>query len=166
MDKAFNHLSKDIPTYSRFLTVNEIDNLVNLIIDLPVVTHHIIGKTINNEPLSMLEIGNAEKTALIIGVPHSDEPLGSLVVTFFARWLATHPDMNCFNWRWLFIPVLERRGMRLNEGWFDMPDSFAAMAKSTFREPTEDQYEWTFPIQYKDYKWTKSLIPFCSIIFF
>ena len=37
-----------------------------------------------------------------------------------------------------------------------MPDSFAALARSNFREPTEDQYEWTFPIQYSDYEWTKS----------
>jgi len=156
VDKAFTHLSRDIPTYSRFLTVKEIDVLVKLIEELPGVTHHIIGKTANDENLSMLEIGKGEKTALIIGVPHSDEPLGSLVITFFARWLATHPEVDYFGWRWLFIPILERRGMRLNQGWFDMPDSFAAMAKSNFREPTEDQYEWSFPIQYEDYKWTKS----------
>jgi hypothetical protein len=37
-----------------------------------------------------------------------------------------------------------------------MPESLAAMAKSTFREPTEYQYEWTFPISYDDYQWTKS----------
>jgi hypothetical protein len=93
---------------------------------------------------------------MIIGVPHSDEPLGSLVVTFFARWLAKHPETNGLGWRWLFIPILERRGMRLNEGWFNMPESLAAMAKSTFREPTELQYEWTFPISYDDFQWTKS----------
>jgi hypothetical protein len=104
----------------------------------------------------MLTVGHGENTALIIGVPHSDEPLGSLVVTFFARWLAKHPEANGLGWRWLFIPILERRGMRLNEGWFNMPESLAAMAKSTFREPTEFQYEWTFPISYDDYQWTRS----------
>lgn len=116
----------------------------------------IIGHTINGEPLRMLTIGGGEKTALIIGVPHSDEPLGSLVVTFFARWLASHPEVEGLGWRWLFIPILERRGMRLNEGWFNMPESLAAMAKSTFREPTELQCEWTFPISYDDFHWTKS----------
>lgn len=104
----------------------------------------------------MIDIGSGEKKALVIGVPHSDEPLGSLVITFFARWLATHPEYKSFGWRWLFIPILERYGMRLNEGWFNMPESFAAIAKSNFRESTEDQYEWTFPVQYKDYEWTKS----------
>lgn len=156
MDKIFDKILRDIPTYSRFLTVNEIDTLVNLIRDMAGVRESIIGHTVNDEPLRMLTIGEGEKTALIIGAPHSDEPLGSLVVTFFARWLAKHPEAEGLGWRWLFIPILERRGMRLNEGWFNMPESLAAMAKSTFREPTEYQYEWTFPISYDDYQWTKS----------
>ena len=152
----FNKILNETPTYTRFLNVNEIDNLANLIIDLPNVKFKIIGKTVDEKPLLMLDIGENENTAMIIGVPHSDEPLGSLVITYFARWLATHPEANCFGWRWLLIPILERRGMYLNEGWFNMPESFAAMAKSSFREPTEDQYEWTFPIEYKDYQWTQS----------
>jgi hypothetical protein len=156
VEKKYNDIFRDIPSYSRFLKVDEIDDFVDLIIKIPGVNHQIIGETINNEPLSMLEIGNGKKTALIIGVPHSDEPLGSLVTTFFARWLATHPEANYFEWRWLIIPILERRGMRLNEGWLNMPESLAAIAKSNFREPTEDQYEWTFPIEYTDYNWSKS----------
>jgi len=157
VNKIYDEVFKDIPSYSRFLKVDEIDKLINLIIKLPNVKHKIIGKTIDNEPLNLLEIGEGKKTVLITGVPHSDEPLGSLVITFFSRWLATHRDNNNYSeWRWLFVPILEKRGMKLNEGWFNMPNSFAAMAKSNFREPTEDQYEWTFPIKYLDYEWTKT----------
>ena len=156
MEKNYEDVFRDIPTYSRFLKVDEIDNLAKSISKYPNVNYTNIGETIDNENLHMLEIGRGKKTALIIGVPHSDEPLGSLVVTFFARWLATHPEKDFFGWRWLFIPILERRGMKLNEGWLNMPHSFADIAKSNFREPTEDQYEWTFPIEYDHYKWHKS----------
>ncbi|MBU0498011.1 MAG: hypothetical protein KKC68_02765 [Candidatus Thermoplasmatota archaeon] len=156
MNIVHQSILKEAPAYSRFLRVDEIDTLFELITKMPHVHHKIIGKTIQDETLKMLEIGTGDHTALIIGVPHSDEPLGSLVVTYFARWLATHPEVNTLGWRWLFIPILERYGMRLNEGWFNFPESLAAFAKSTFREPTEDQYEWTFPIQYKEYEWTKS----------
>ncbi len=156
MKQKYNDIFRDIPTYTRFLKVDEVDNLVSSIIKLPHVRHECIGKTITNESLNLIEIGSGDKTALIMGVPHSDEPLGSLVVTFFARWLALHPEKDFFGWRWLFIPILERRGMRLNEGWFTLSHSFADMAKQNFREPTEDQYEWTFPIEYEDYTWLKS----------
>lgn len=156
MKNKYDDIYKDIPSYSRFLKVDEIDNLVDSIKKIPNVSCEVIGKTIDDDPLEMLSIGKNDKTALIMGVPHSDEPLGSLVVTFFARWLATHPEKDFFGWKWLFIPILERRGMKLNEGWFNMSHSFAMMAKSNFREPTEDQYEWTFPIEYNQYKWDKS----------
>ena len=152
----YEDIYNDIPTYTRFLTVDEIDDLTDSILKLPNVNLIEIGKTIDEKTLSMIEIGKGDKTALIIGVPHSDEPLGSLVVTFFARWLAAHPEKEYFGWRWLFIPILERRGMKLNEGWFNMPHSFAAHARSNFREPTEDQYEWTFPIEYNQYTWNRS----------
>ena len=156
MNNIYYKIFRDIPSYSRFLKVDEIDKLITEITEFPNVNKKIIGKTLEKENLISLEIGEADKTALIIGVPHSDEPLGSLVITFFARWLATNKETDYFNWRWLFIPILERRGMRLNEGWFNMPDSFAALAKSNFRKPTEDQYEWSFPIKYEDYEWTRT----------
>jgi len=156
LNKNYEEIYSDIPTYGRFLKLDEIDNLVKSITKFPNVKIKNIGKTIDNETLTMLEIGKGEKTALITGVPHSDEPLGSLVVTFFARWLATHPEKEYFGWRWLFVPILERRGMRLNEGWFNMPHSFDAHARSNFREPTDDQYEWTFPIEYDQHTWVKS----------
>ena len=157
MDKISRSIIENVPTYSRFLSVDEIDSLVKEIAKMPGVQHRSIGQTVNGESLSLLEIGDSDHTALIMGVPHSDEPLGSLVITYFARWLARHPyEMESLGWRWLFIPILERRGMRLNEMWFNVPDSFAAMAKATFREPTEDQYEWSFPIEYEGYKWTAS----------
>ncbi|HDS59038.1 MAG TPA: hypothetical protein ENN54_01920 [Thermoplasmatales archaeon] len=147
---------QDIPSYSRFLTVSEVDTLLQSIRDLPGVHTHAIGRTVNGEDLLMLEVGSGDRTALVIGVPHSDEPLGSLLTTYFVRWLATHPQANHFGWRWLVIPILEWRGMRLNEGWFNRPDSLAAVAKASFREPTEEQYEWTFPASYEDYQWTRS----------
>ena len=129
MDKIYNKIYKDIPSYDRFLKVDEIDKLVNIIASFSNVKKKIIGNTLENEDLISIEIGDADKTALIIGVPHSDEPLGSLVVTFFSRWLALNDKINNFNWRWIFIPILERRGMRLNEGWFNLPGSFSALGE-------------------------------------
>jgi len=135
------------------LTVNDIEKRTNRLKRYSSVEERIIGKTAENKPLKMFTMGNGDKTALIIGVPHSDEPLGSLVTTYFIDWLAKHSEANFFGWRWLIIPVLEQRGMRMNEGWFNNITSLVDTAKCYFREPTENQYEWTFPFQYKDYRW-------------
>ena len=151
--KYFSRLLKDVPNYSRFLRVNEIEDCAKKFKRYPSVEERTIGKTAENRPLKMYSMGEGEKTALIIGVPHSDEPLGSLVTIYFADWMATHPEAEFFEWRWLIIPVLEQRGMRMNEAWFNKIDSLIDTAKTYFREPTENQYEWTFPFEYKGYEW-------------
>jgi hypothetical protein len=151
----FNKILKDVPNYTSFLTVKKIEALTFNFKQCPPVEERIIGKTAENKPLKMYTMGNGEKTALIIGVPHSDEPLGSLVTTYFVDWLAKHPKVDFFGWKWLIIPVLEQRGMRMNEGWFSSWDSLVDTAKSYFREPTDNQYEWTFPFEYKNYKWVQ-----------
>ena len=154
-----NHLTeilREVPNYSRFLMVNEIEEFAVNFSQYSSVEKRTIGKTAENKPLKMYTMGSGEKTGLIVGVPHSDEPLGSLVTIHFIDWMVKHPEVDFFGWRWLIIPVLEQRGMRMNEGWFGSWGSLVDTAKYYFREPTENQYEWTFPFEYKNYKWTHS----------
>ena len=150
---SFTKILREVPDYSRFLRVNEIEDIAGNFRQYPSIEERVIGKTAENNPLKMYMMGSGEKTALIIGVPHSDEPLGSLVTVYFIDWMAKHPEVDFFGWRWLIIPVLEQRGMRMNEGWFGSWGSLVDTAKFYFREPTENQYEWTFPFEYKNYKW-------------
>jgi hypothetical protein len=152
----FNKILNEVPEYSRFLRVNEIEEYAGKFRQYPSVIERTIGRTAENNPLKMYSMGNGDKTALIIGVPHSDEPLGSLVSIQFIDWMTRNPEVNFFGWRWLIIPVLEQRGMRMNEGWFGSWGSLVDTAKFYFREPTENQYEWTFPFEYKNYKWVHS----------
>jgi hypothetical protein len=152
----FTRVLRDVPDFRRFLRVNEIDALADAFRKYSSVEERTIGKTAEKKPLKMYSVGGGEKTALIIGVPHSDEPLGSLVTVYLVDWMLKHPQVDFFGWRWLIIPVLEQRGMRMNEGWFESWGSLVDTAKSYFREPTENQYEWTFPFEYKKYKWVHS----------
>lgn len=155
-NKLFAKILEEVPNYSRFLKVKEIEDLEESLKQYSSVKQRIIGKTAENKPLKMFTMGTGGKTGLIIGVPHSDEPLGSVVTTYFIDWMARHSEANFFGWTWLIIPVLEQRGMRMNEEWFSNISSLVDTAKSYFREPTENQYEWTFPFEYKDYTWIQS----------
>jgi hypothetical protein len=151
----FAKILREVPVHSRFLKVKEVLSLAENFSRYSSIEEKTIGKTAGNKPLKLYSMGSGEKTALIIGVPHSDEPLGSLVTTYFVDWMVKHPEVDFFGWRWLVIPVLEQRGMRMNEGWFSSWGSLVDTAKSYFREPTENQYEWTFPFEYKNYKWVQ-----------
>ncbi|MBU4032008.1 MAG: hypothetical protein KKD98_04325, partial [Candidatus Thermoplasmatota archaeon] len=128
--KLLKSILDGVPNYTRFLQVREIDRVVRDIAELPGVEARVIGKTMFGEPITTLEIGHGPRTAVMIGVPHSDEPLGSLGSIYFARWLATHPEHEYLGWRWVIIPVLERDGMKLNEGWFNNHSTYSAMVKS------------------------------------
>ncbi|TRO52329.1 hypothetical protein E2P61_04050, partial [Candidatus Bathyarchaeota archaeon] len=105
----FNKILNEVPEYSRFLRVNEIEEYAGKFRQYPSVIERTIGRTAENNPLKMYSMGNGDKTALIIGVPHSDEPLGSLVSIQFIDWMTRNPEVNFFGWRWLIIPVLEQR---------------------------------------------------------
>ena len=154
--KDFKSLLQEVPFYDTFLPFQEIKTQVNKTAKNSSLKEITIGRTIENKPLTMFEMGRGEKTALIIGVPHSDEPLGSLVTAHLMKWMVTNPEEDFFGWRWLIIPVLEQRGMEKNEGWFANYKSLADLAKYNFRESTEDQCEWSFPTTYKKYEWTHS----------
>jgi hypothetical protein len=155
-NKCFAEVLREVPAYRRFLKLSEIDTLTKKFARKSSIEKRVIGQTVEKEPINMYVVGSGKKTAMMIGVPHSDEPLGSLVTTYFINWMMLHPEADFFQWRWLIIPVLERRGMRMNEGWFTDFGSLVDMAKSHFREPIEDQYEWTFPVKYKNYQWARS----------
>jgi hypothetical protein len=155
-NNSLNKILGEVPDYSRFLRVEEIEELADDFRQYASIEEKTIGKTAENKPLKMYTMGSGKKTGLIIGVPHSDEPLGSIVTIYFVDWMLKHPEVDFFGWRWLIIPVLEQRGMRMNEGWFGSWGSLVDTAKSYFREPTENQYEWTFPFEYKKYKWVHS----------
>jgi hypothetical protein len=155
-NQDFKRLLQNVPFHKTFLPLHEIQTQIKKTAKNSSLQEIMIGRTIENKPLTMFEMGKGEKTALIIGVPHSDEPLGSLVTTHLMRWMAANPEADFFNWRWLIIPVLEQRGMQKNEGWFANLNSFEDMAKYNFREPTEDQCEWSFPFTYKNYEWIHS----------
>jgi hypothetical protein len=152
----FKRLLHEVPSFKRFLTLKEIQTLTDETCENTLIEKITIGHTIENKPLNMYAMGKGKKTAMIIGVPHSDEPLGSLVTTYFMKWMIANIEAEFFNWRWLIIPVLEQRGMRMNEGWFSNLNSLEDMAKYTFRESTEDQCEWSFPFTYKNYEWSHS----------
>jgi len=150
-----------VPNHSVFLTADEIDTEARKIAeDHPEVVRILTpGTTTDGLPLLALEIGDQERTALLVGAPHPNEPVGTLTTLFLARqWAENRRLREESGFRLVVVPAIDRDGLLLNEGWFKGPFTPMNYALHYYRPPGNRQPEWTFPIDCEGYAF-RSPIP-------
>ena len=156
----FNHLLENIPDYKVFLTVDEMDESSRkLAEEYPdLVEMYEAGKSRGGHPIYVLKIGNGPKNAFMFGCPHPNEPMGCMMLEYFSRYLCEHDDFREeFGYTWYLIKSIDVDGTKLNEGWFKGPFTLYNYAKNFYRPIGSEQAEWTFPFDYKKYKWDTPL---------
>lgn len=115
-----------------------------------VVSFYEIGKSTAGNPVNCLKIGNGSKSALLYGFPHPNEPIGSMVLDYLAEKLAENEEFrNKFDFTWYIVKAADVDGAKLNEGWFKGPYTLLNYALNFYRPASNQQVEWTFPIDYK-----------------
>ena len=152
----FTHLLQNIPDYKVFLTVDEMDESSRkLAEEFPdLVTMWEAGKSRKGHPIYVLKIGNGSKNAFMFGSPHPNEPMGCMMLEYFSRYLCEHKEFREeFDYTWYLIKSIDVDGTRLNEGWFKGPFTLYNYARNFYRPIGSEQAEWTFPFDYKNYKW-------------
>lgn len=138
----------NVPPLPRFLTAKELDEAaLSLARQYPgTVRARRIGQTTHGDALIGLEAGEGDRTALIVGGAHPNDPVGTLTTLEVARALAEHPKAAArLGTRFFLLPALDRDGLRLNEGWLTSPFSFVRYAHHGYRPPASHQKEWCFP---------------------
>ena len=156
----FTHLLENIPDYKEFLTVEEMDESSHkLAEEYPdIVEIWEAGKSRGGHPIYVLKIGNGPKNAFMFGCPHPNEPMGCMMLEYFSRYLCEHDDFREeFGYTWYLIKSIDVDGTKLNEGWFKGPFTLYNYAKNFYRPVGSEQPEWTFPFDYKKYKWDTPL---------
>ena len=156
----FDHLLENIPDYKVFLTVDEMDESSRkLAEEYPdLVEMYEAGKSRGGHPIYVLKIGNGPKNAFMFGCPHPNEPMGCMMLEYFSRYLCEHDDFREeFGYTWYLIKSIDVDGTKLNEGWFKGPFTLYNYAKNFYRPIGSEQAEWTFPFDYKKYKWDTPL---------
>ena len=156
----FTHLLENIPDYKEFLTVEEMDESSHkLAEEYPdIVEIWEAGKSRGGHPIYVLKIGNGPKNAFMFGCPHPNEPMGCMMLEYFSRYLCEHDDFREeFGYTWYLIKSIDVDGTKLNEGWFKGPFTLYNYAKNFYRPIGSEQPEWTFPFDYKKYKWDTPL---------
>lgn len=112
-----------------------------------------LGQSANGKPIEMISIGTGERSALIVGAPHPNEPIGCLTIVELVRRLARDPQFReRSGYRWHFIPAIDPDGLDLNAGWLQGPATIANYMRHFFRPAFARQPEYAFPLDMPGYR--------------
>jgi hypothetical protein len=146
-----------VPDYKRFLTVDELFEHARASAGAhsDIARCEVVGRSTKGEAIPMLVIGDGYDDAqrvMVFACPHPNEPVGAMMVHFLVEELVADSALRKGR-TWYLLPCVDPDGTRLNEGWFRGPFNIRNYAKHYYRPRSEDQVEWTFPIEYKTFVW-------------
>jgi hypothetical protein len=169
---TLSDILQKIPDYQEFLTLSELhENSVRLTDKFPTIAKlQAIGTSTEGRPIELLTIGQGKRTALLLGAPHPNEPIGTLTLEFLSRLLCERPDLReRLDCTFLIVKASDPDGLALNEGWFKGAFSPLKYALNYYRPPQDEQVEWGFPIHYKtlhDFLFSLHNASFCGVYFY
>jgi hypothetical protein len=141
-----------VPEMDRFATVDQIAaDLERLAADHPgVASLHRIGTSRLGDPLMCLTVGDGPLGALVVAMPHPNEPIGGLTAVHLARRMCEDAEARASaGYTWHIVGCVDPDGSRLNEGWFGGPFTPGHYGRWFYRPAGDEQAEWTFPFAYK-----------------
>lgn len=110
-----------------------------------------IGTSRRGDPIPAYSIGSGERSFLIVGGVHPNEPIGFLTAIHLAEQLISDEELLASsNATWHIVPCIDPDGTRLNEAWFDAPQDRNYYSRRFYRPEPDQQVEWTFPTNYKN----------------
>ena len=137
-DKLYSHAVQVVATNSGFCSLDY------------------IGESKNGEKIPMVTVGNGRNSILLFASPHPNEPIGAMMAYFLLDELIACPDLREER-TWHIVPCIDPDGTRRNEGWFKGPYTLKNYARDFYRPRGDDQAEWTFPVEYKTFKFDKPI---------
>ena len=147
-----------VPDFERFYTVDELFAEARRVAAAhpEVASYEEVGTSTDGEPIPMVRIGDGDERVLLYALPHPNEPIGAALVHFLLGELVTNEALRAGR-SWFLLPCVDPDGARLNEGWFAGPYTVRHYARHFYRPRSEEQVEWTFPVDYKDLHFDKPM---------
>ncbi|MEV0536320.1 M14 family zinc carboxypeptidase [Kitasatospora sp. NPDC050463] len=106
-----------------------------------------VGSSRQGRALDLLSIGQGERSVLVVGGPHPNEPVGYATITFLSTLLVERPELRR-GASWHFLPCVDPDGAALNSAWTSSELDLALQHRYFFRPALAEQPEWTFPIAF------------------
>jgi hypothetical protein len=114
-----------------------------------------VGASAEGRSIELLTVGHGRTPALFVGVPHPNEPIGTLTLEFLCRLLCEDAEVRRrLDATFFVIKVADPDGYVLNEGWMKGAFSPLRYALNYYRPPHREQVEWSFPVEYKTLSFT------------
>ena len=152
MNELFEELLKQVPPYEHFLTAEELDESSRALADRypESVNLHVIGQSRAGKDILCLKIGAEAKTALMFGLPHPNEPIGTMMLEYLTEQLARNEELrHAFGYTLYVVKAWDYDGYRMNEGWIKGPYTITNYSRNYYRPIGRQQVDWTFPVDYK-----------------
>lgn len=116
-----------------------------------------LGASQGGNPIDLITIGRGTRSVLIVGAPHSNEPIGCLtIVRLIERLAADQTFREHSGFTWHFIPAIDVDGLDLNSGWFTGPLTLDRYFRHFFRPAFSAQPEYAFPLVMPGYRFEAS----------
>jgi hypothetical protein len=151
------HRIARVPEYREFFTLDELRSRAHTLTgEFPGVARlETVGASAEGRPIELLTVGHGRRPVLLVGVPHPNEPIGTLTIDFLCRLLCEDDDLRgSLEVTLHAIPVADPDGLVLNEGWLKGAFSPLRYALEFYRPPHREQVEWSFPVDYKTLRFT------------
>jgi hypothetical protein len=147
-----------VPDHREFLTLEELERSSRaLVAEFPGLARlETVGASREGRPIELLTIGHGTRPALLLGVPHPNEPIGTLTLEFLCRLLCEDDELRRrLDVTAYALKVADPDGLTLNEGWFKGRFSPLRYALNYYRPPHAEQVEWSFPVEYRTLRFTR-----------
>lgn len=140
--------------FDALLTIDELETGTRALASDPRVTVTPLGLSRAGRLIEMVSIGAGSfgdrgRDALIVGVPHANEPAGAVTIERMIALLLDDRADRC-DCRWHFIKAIDPDGLALNGGWLKQPRTIVNYLHHFFRPALERQPETTFPLDIPD----------------
>ncbi|HET6476101.1 MAG TPA: hypothetical protein VFH93_08510 [Thermoleophilia bacterium] len=146
-----------VPEYDGYLRLSQLEASTDRIAAAhPEIEVWSPGVSRAGHPIRCLEIPGGPSQALLVGLPHPEEPVGTLALEYLLPLLADGLAAE-LGFNFSIVKAGDPDATLINEPWFEEPYDLTGFLLRVYRPPLRDQFEWTFPVSYKRYAFTRPL---------
>jgi hypothetical protein len=148
----------DLSTDDELLDPDELHDRIRQLADASggLIQRREIGLSEQGRPIELVTLGEGDRSALIVGAPHPNEPIGCVTILRMIELLIRRPMLSKeLGFRWSFIPCIEPDGLMLNQGWLKGPRTPERYLEHFYRPPLDLQAEYTFELNVEEWQFNR-----------